>query len=102
MNTSGDNKASAQGRSASGGKKFMEGVVVSDKMDKTAVVAVDSFKSHSKYLKKYLSTKKYKVHDPENRCKVGDKVKVVETKPRSKGKKWEVIYNDQRTVNDEQ
>ena len=86
------NKASAQGRSASGGKKFLEGVVVSDKMDKTAVVAVNSFKAHPKYLKRYLSTKKYKAHDPENKCKVGDKVKMAETKPMSKGKKWKIVF----------
>lgn len=86
------NNASAQGRSASGGKKFLEGIVVSDKMDKTAVVAVNSFKAHPKYLKRYLSTKKYKAHDPENKCKIGNKVKMEETKPMSKGKKWQVIY----------
>jgi small subunit ribosomal protein S17 len=73
-------------------KKFMEGVVVSDKMDKTVVVAVNIFKSHPKYLKKYLATKKYKAHDKENRFKVGEKVKISEIKPMSKGKKWEVIY----------
>ncbi|MCX6766364.1 MAG: 30S ribosomal protein S17 [Candidatus Moranbacteria bacterium] len=70
----------------------MEGVVVSDKMDKTAVVAVNSFKAHPKYLKRYLFTKKYKAHDPENKCKVGDKVKMAETKPISKGKKWEIVF----------
>jgi len=73
-------------------KKFLKGVVVSDKMSKTAVVAVDTFKAHPKYLKRYLSTKRYKVHDPENRSKIGDKVKIVEVKPMSKGKKWEIIY----------
>lgn len=73
-------------------KKSIEGVVVSDKMDKTVVVAVNTLKSHSKYLKKYVATKNYKAHDPENRLKIGDKTKIVETKPKSKGKKWEVIY----------
>lgn len=73
-------------------KKFLEGVVMSDKMDKTAVVAVNSFKAHPKYLKRYLSTKRYKANDPENKCKIGDKVKIVEIKPVSKGKKWKVIY----------
>ena len=71
-------------------KKFLEGVVVSEKMDKTAVVAVDSLKTHPKYLKKYLSTMKYKAHDPENKCKIGDKVKIVEVKPMSKDKKWKI------------
>lgn len=73
-------------------KKIIEGKVVSDKMAKTVVVAVNTMKTHQKYLKKYLATRKYKAHDPENRSKVGDKVKIQETRPRSKGKKWEVIY----------
>lgn len=84
-------QAPVEGGSASSGKKFLEGVVVSDKMEKSVVVAVHAFKAHPKYLKRYLSTKKYKVHDPENKAKVGDKVKIVETKPMSKGKKWEIF-----------
>jgi small subunit ribosomal protein S17 len=43
-------------------------------------------------LKRYLSTKKYKVHDPENKMKTGDKVRIVETKPKSRGKRWEIVY----------
>lgn len=74
------------------GTRYLEGIVVSDKMQKTVVVAVETFKAHKKYLKRYLATKKFKAHDPENRSKTGDKVKIVETKPMSKGKKWEVIY----------
>lgn len=81
---------------------YIEGVVVSDKADKTVIVAVDSFKSHKKYLKKYLSTKRYKAHDPENRLKTGEKARIVETKPKSKGKKWEVIYSEQGAENNEQ
>ncbi len=73
-------------------KKVLEGVVVSDKMEKTAVVAVNTFKAHPKYLKRHLSTKRYKVHDSENKCKVGDKVKIMEIKPMSKGKKWTVVF----------
>jgi small subunit ribosomal protein S17 len=73
-------------------KKVLEGVVVSNKMEKTAVVAVNTFKAHPKYLKRYLSTKRYKAHDPENKCKVGDKVKIIEVKPMSKDKKWKVVY----------
>ncbi|MFH0929772.1 MAG: 30S ribosomal protein S17 [Candidatus Moraniibacteriota bacterium] len=92
MNKLDNNKASAQDRSVSGGKKVLEGVVVSDKMEKTAVVAVNTFKAHPKYLKRYLSTKRYKAHDGENKCKVGEKVKIVEVKPMSKGKKWTVVY----------
>jgi small subunit ribosomal protein S17 len=82
MNKSNSNKA----------KKVLEGVVVSDKMDKTAVVAVNTFKAHPKYLKRYLSTKRYKAHDAENKCKVGDKVRMTEVKPMSKGKKWTVVF----------
>ena len=73
-------------------KKHTEGVVISDKMDKTVVVAVNMLKAHPKYLKRYLMTKKYKAHDPENRFKAGDKVRIQETKPMSKGKRWVVIY----------
>ena len=67
-----------------------KGIVVSDKMDKTIVVAVESFKTHPKYLKKYKSTKKYKVHDPENKFKEGDMVEFVQSKPISKSKKFKV------------
>lgn len=73
-------------------KKVLEGVVVSDKMEKTAIVAVNTFKAHPKYLKRYLSTKRYKAHDSENKCKVGEKVKISEMKPMSKEKKWIVIF----------
>jgi small subunit ribosomal protein S17 len=68
-----------------------KGIVISDKMDKTIVVAVQSFKTHPKYLKKYQSTKKYKVHDEENKFKKGDKVEFVSCKPLSKNKSHRVI-----------
>ncbi len=70
---------------------IMKGTVISNAMDKTIVVAVDTFKTHRKYLKKYLSTKKYKAHDPENSFEVGDTVKIVQSRPMSKGKKFKVI-----------
>lgn len=73
-------------------KKYKEGTVASDKMDKTVVVSVNSLKAHPKYLKRYTVTKKYKAHDPENKFKIGDKVQIAQTKPMSKGKKWTVIY----------
>ena len=63
-----------------------KGKVVSDSMEKTIVVAVESLKTHPKYLKKYRSTKKYKVHDEENKCKVGDVVQFVQCRPLSKDK----------------
>ena len=68
-----------------------KGIVVSDKMDKTIVVAVESLKTHPKYLKKYRSTKKYKVHDAENKFKKGDKVDFVQCRPISKDKSHTVV-----------
>lgn len=68
-----------------------KGVVVSDKMSKTIVVAVDIFKTHSKYKKKYKSTKKYKVHDEEGKYKIGDAVEIVPCRPYSKTKKYKVL-----------
>ncbi len=65
-----------------------KGVVVSDKMDKTIVVAVETLKTHSKYRKKYRSTKKYKAHDGENRYKIGDIVEIMPCKPMSKDKNY--------------
>lgn len=68
-----------------------KGVVVSDKMQKTVVVAVVSFKTHPKYKKKYKSTKKYKAHDEENKYKVGDVVEIIPTRPMSKDKSYKVV-----------
>ena len=67
-----------------------KGTVVSDKMDKTIVVAVVSFKTHAKYKKKYKSTKKYKAHDAENKYKVGDIVEIIPCRPMSKDKRYKV------------
>jgi len=55
-----------------------KGIIVSDKMDKTVVVAIERLKVHSKYKKRFKVTKKYKVHDPENKFKIGDKVTPVD------------------------
>ena len=68
-------------------RKF-KGVVVSDKMEKTAVVKVDRLKTHPIYKKRFRVSKKYKIHDPENTLKIGDQVEFQETKPISKDKKW--------------
>lgn len=68
-----------------------KGVVVSDKMDKTVVVAVETLKTHPKYLKKYRSTKKYKAHDAGNKYKIGDTVEIVPCKPMSKDKNYVVV-----------
>lgn len=66
----------------------LQGVVVSDKMSKTRVVAVTITRQHPKYLKLYRVTRKFKAHDEENTYKVGDKVVISETRPMSKEKRW--------------
>jgi small subunit ribosomal protein S17 len=66
------------------------GLVVSDKMEKTVVVAVENRSPHPKYLKIVVKTKKYKVHDEENKCKIGDRVRIRETRPLSRTKRWTV------------
>lgn len=66
------------------------GLVVSDKMDKTVVVAVESRVPHSKYEKIMVRTKKFKAHDEENQCKIGDQVRIRETRPLSRTKRWVV------------
>ncbi len=68
-----------------------KGIVVSAKNDKTIVVAVESFKTHPKYLKKYKSTKKYHVHDENNEYKEGDRVEFIVSRPYSKKKKFKVL-----------
>ena len=72
-------------------RKVMIGTVVSDKMDKTVVAAVQTNVKHKIYGKIVKRTYKLKAHDEENACKVGDKVKVMETRPLSKDKRWRVV-----------
>ncbi|MDK2848134.1 MAG: small subunit ribosomal protein [Desulfuromonadales bacterium] len=73
-----------------GNRKSRVGVVISDKMDKTVVVGVDQMVKHPIY-KKYIKRRvTFKAHDEENRCNVGDKVSVVETRPMSRDKRWRV------------
>ena len=69
-------------------KKEKQGVVVSDKMDKTVVVKVASYKPHPKYKKIIESNKNYKAHDENNECGIGDTVKIIESKPISGSKRW--------------
>jgi len=71
--------------------KILKGVVVSDKMDKTVVVLVNSFVKHPKYKKYMKMSKKYKAHDPEKKYKVGDKITIEETRPISKDKHFKVM-----------
>ena len=72
-------------------RKTMIGTVVSDKMDKTIVVAVEDSVAHPIYKKTVKRTYKLKAHDEQNECKVGDKVKVMETRPLSKDKRWRLV-----------
>jgi small subunit ribosomal protein S17 len=74
-----------------GNRKVRVGKVVSDKMDKTIVVATESLVAHPLYKKQIKITKKFKVHDEENQCKIGDKVKIMETRPLSKDKRWRLV-----------
>ncbi|MEH2246623.1 30S ribosomal protein S17 [Nostoc sp.] len=66
------------------------GLVVSDKMQKTVVVAIENRAPHPKYGKIVVNTQRYKVHDEENKCKVGDRVRIQETRPLSKTKRWKI------------
>jgi small subunit ribosomal protein S17 len=73
-----------------GNRKTQTGVVVSDKMDKTVVVKVDRLVKHPVYNKYIKRSAKYKAHDAENSCKIGDRVVIVESRPLSKDKCWKV------------
>ena len=72
-------------------KKQLQGVVVSDKMQKTVVVEVERIKEHPKYKRRFKVHKKYKAHDEKGEFHVGDKVVIEETTPISKDKNWKVI-----------
>jgi len=74
-----------------GRRKTRVGVVVKDKMAKTVVVAVEAFKRHRLYKKILRRVKRYKAHDEENACQVGDKVVIAETRPLSRDKRWLVV-----------
>lgn len=73
-----------------GSRKTQVGVVVSDKMDKTIVVRVSHLVKHPVYNKYIKRSVKYKAHDGDNSCKVGDRVLIVESRPLSKDKRWKV------------
>lgn len=72
-------------------RKVREGLVVSDKMDKTAVVAVVRLKRHPLYGRVQRVTKKFQAHDENNECKIGDRVRITETRPISKHKNWRIL-----------
>ena len=73
-------------------RRVLQGVVVSDKMEKTVVVRVDRRVSHPIYKKTIQKSKKYSAHDEESRFKVGDAVQIIESAPISKTKCWKVVY----------
>ena len=74
-----------------GNRKVRVGKVVSDKMDKTIVVAVETLVTHPLYGKQVKDTTKFKAHDENNECKIGDRVKIMETRPLSKDKRWRLV-----------
>jgi small subunit ribosomal protein S17 len=74
-----------------GRRKVRVGYVTSDKMDKTIVVTVEEFIRHPLYGKRVKRTKKFKAHDEENTCGIGDKVRIMETRPLSKDKRWRLV-----------
>ena len=76
---------------AVGRKKEATGTVVSNKMDKTIVVAVENFVKHPLYGKTVKRTSKLKAHDEKNECTIGDVVRVIETRPLSKEKRWRLV-----------
>jgi len=74
-----------------GKRKVRIGTVISDKMDKTVVVQVETLVRHPLYKKVIRRRAKFKAHDEENKCRVGDVVKIMETRPLSKEKRWRVV-----------
>jgi len=88
--TTNDSTAAQQG-DARGTRKTREGLVVSDKMDKTVVVAVEDRVKHALYGKVLRRTSKLKAHDEQNDCGIGDRVLIMETRPLSATKRWRVV-----------
>ena len=74
-------------------KKQLRGIVVSDKMQKTRVVKVETLKTHPKYKRRYRSHKRYKAHDEKVQYHIGDRVIIEETRPMSKDKHWTIVKN---------
>lgn len=72
-------------------RKSRTGLVISDKMDKTVVVQVQTLKEHPKYRKVIRQSTRFKAHDEQNQCKVGDRVRIMETRPLSHDKRWRVV-----------
>ena len=81
-------------------RKVLKGVVCSDKMDKTITVLVETHKMHAKYGKRVKYRKKYYAHDENNECKVGDVVRIVETRPLSALKRYRLVSIVARAIED--
>ena len=79
-------------------RKTLVGKGVSDKMDKTIVVVVETYKKHELYHKRIKSTKKFKAHDENNEAKIGDTVRIVETRPLSKAKRWRLAAVTEKAI----
>ncbi len=86
-----ETEASGASTDERGKRKTRIGLVSSDKMDKTVVVAVERLKRHPLYGRVQRVTKKFKAHDETNECKVGDRVRIMETRPISRDKNWRVL-----------
>ncbi len=72
-------------------KRKLQGTIVSDKMQKTRVVEINSLKKHPRYAKYYKVRRRFKVHDENNEYKIGDEVIIEETRPLSKDKRWKIV-----------
>lgn len=72
-------------------RKLREGIVVSDKMDKTIVVSIETMSLHPIYKKRVKKSTKFKAHDENNVAKTGDKVRIMETRPLSRDKRWRLV-----------
>ena len=83
---------------STGNKKMLSGVVVSDKMDKTVVVMVETLVKHPRFKKFVKRRKKFLAHDPSNESKIGDKVLIRESRPLSKRKRWKVVQIIERRI----
>ena len=79
-------------------RKRLVGTVTSDKMDKTVVVSVSTLKQHPLYRKTIRVSKKYKAHDESNDCRIGDRVRIIESRPISREKRWAVVEILERAV----
>jgi small subunit ribosomal protein S17 len=81
-----------------GARRRLFGTVISNQMDKTALILVERLTKHRTYKKILKRRAKYMAHDPQNQCQVGDKVRIVESRPLSKKKRWRVVEIVEKTV----